>query len=250
MSKKQKSSTKQIIFSIFFVIAVAIGILTGNSNEESLASANNNHIKISSYSIDSIENIPEYSGEPYTIINNNQPNFKEEDFLTDSFEEYSYLDKLGRCGVAFANLSKETMPKEGENRKSISNIKPTGWHSVRYDFVDGKSLYNRCHLIAYCLSAENDNKKNLITGTRYFNVEGMLTFEKKVLEYLKDNENNHVLYRVTPIFKGQNLVASGVTIEISSVEDRGESLEYYVYIYNVQPGVDIDYATGASQLEG
>lgn len=244
--KEQSSSIKQIIFSIFFIIAVAIGIITGDINVGSLASGSGDHnSSITSYEL---ENIPEYSGEPYTIINENKPNFKGEDFLTDTFESYSELDELGRCGVAFANLGKETMPAEGETRKSISNIKPTGWHNVKYDNINGKNLYNRCHLIAYCLSAENDNEKNLITGTRYFNVDGMLTFEKEVLEYLRNNENNHVLYRVTPIFEGENLVASGVTIEIASVEDRGEKLEFYVYVYNVQPGITIDYATGDSSM--
>lgn len=190
-----------------------------------------------------LSDIPEFSGEPYVVINDNEPSFPAEDFTSEGFEEYSPLDDLGRCGVAYANVGLETMPTE--ERGSISNVKPTGWKSVQYDFVDGKSLYNRCHLIGFQLTGENANRQNLITGTRYMNVDGMLPFENLVADYVKETEN-HVLYRVTPIFEGNNLVASGVQMEAQSVEDKGEGVCFNVYVYNNQPGVTIDYATGDS----
>ena len=180
------------------------------------------------------------------ILNNNVPEFYEEDLATKSFEQYSELDELGRCGVAFASIGIDIMPTE--ERESIGQIKPTGWQTVKYDCVDGKYLYNRCHLIGYQLTAENANEKNLITGTRYMNVEGMLPFENMVAEYIKETRN-HVLYRVTPIFKGDNLVASGVQIEAESVEDKGKEISFNVYVYNNQPGILIDYLTGKSELE-
>ena len=178
------------------------------------------------------------------VLNDNQPDFEDSDFTSEVFETYSPLDELGRCGVAFANVGLETMPTE--ERGSISQVKPTGWQSVKYDFVDGKNLYNRCHLIGFQLTAENANKQNLITGTRYMNVEGMLPFENMVADYVKETEN-HVLYRVTPIFEGENLVANGVQMEAESVEDKGEGICFNVYVYNNQPGVEIDYATGESR---
>lgn len=190
-----------------------------------------------------LSDVPEFSGEPYVVINDNEPSFPAEDFTSEGFEEYSSLDALGRCGVAYANVGLETMPTE--ERGSISNVKPTGWKSVQYDFVDGKSLYNRCHLIGFQLTGENANRQNLITGTRYMNVDGMLPFENMVGDYVKETEN-HVLYRVTPIFEGDNLVASGVQMEAQSVEDKGEGVCFNVYVYNNQPGVTIDYATGDS----
>lgn len=193
----------------------------------------------------SLESIPAYSGKPYVEINGNNPSFASSDFTTASFEKYSDLDSLGRCGVAYANVGKDIMPTE--ERGSIGSVKPTGWHTVKYDNVDGKYLYNRCHLIGYQLTAENANEKNLITGTRYLNVEGMLPFENMVADYVKET-GNHVLYRVTPIFEGNNLVASGVHVEAKSVEDNGEGICFNVYCYNVQPGVTIDYATGESSL--
>ena len=189
--------------------------------------------------------VPAYSGEPYTAVNQNEPYFTSDDLTTEAFENYSELDALGRCGVAYANVCLETMPTE--KRGSISEVKPTGWHSVKYDNVDGKSLYNRCHLIGYQLTAENANKQNLITGTRYLNVDGMLPFENMVADYVKET-NNHVLYRVTPIFTGDNLVADGVLMEGYSVEDEGDGICFCVYAYNVQPGITIDYATGDSWL--
>lgn len=190
-----------------------------------------------------LSDVPEFSGEPYVVINDNEPSFPAEDFTSEGFEEYSPLDDLGRCGVAYANVGLETMPTE--ERGSISNVKPTGWKSVQYDFVDGKSLYNRCHLIGFQLTGENANRQNLITGTRYMNVDGMLPFENLVADYVKETEN-HVLYRVTPIFEGDNLVASGVQMEAQSVEDKGAGVCFNVYVYNNQPGVTIDYATGDS----
>ncbi|MBS5280184.1 MAG: DNA/RNA non-specific endonuclease [Butyricicoccus pullicaecorum] len=190
-----------------------------------------------------LSDVPEFSGEPYVVINDNEPSFPAEDFTSEGFEEYSPLDDLGRCGVAYANVGLETMPTE--ERGSISNVKPTGWKSVQYDFVDGKSLYNRCHLIGFQLTGENANRQNLITGTRYMNVDGMLPFENLVADYVKETEN-HVLYRVTPIFEGDNLVASGVQMEAQSVEDKGEGVCFNVYVYNNQPGVTIDYETGDS----
>lgn len=189
--------------------------------------------------------VPAYSGEPYTAVNNNEPYFTSDNLTTEAFENYSELDELGRCGVAYANVCLETMPTE--KRGSISEVKPTGWHSVKYDNVDGKSLYNRCHLIGYQLTAENANQQNLITGTRYLNVDGMLPFENMVADYVKETDN-HVLYRVTPIFTGDNLVADGVLMEGYSVEDEGDGICFCVYAYNVQPGITIDYATGDSWL--
>ena len=189
--------------------------------------------------------VPAYSGKPYTAVNNNEPYFTSDNLTTEAFENYSELDALGRCGVAYANVCLETMPTE--KRGSISEVKPTGWHSVKYDNVDGKSLYNRCHLIGYQLTAENANQQNLITGTRYLNVDGMLPFENIVADYVKETDN-HVLYRVTPIFTGDNLVADGVLMEGYSVEDEGDGICFCVYAYNVQPGITIDYATGDSWL--
>lgn len=193
----------------------------------------------------SLDSIPDYSGSPYVTVNDNQPYFSDSDVTTTSFESYSNLDRLGRCGVAYACVSTDTMPTE--ERGSIGQIKPTGWHTVKYDCIDGKYLYNRCHLIGYQLTAENANEKNLITGTRYLNVDGMLPFENMVADYIKETDN-HVLYRVTPIFDGDNLVASGVLMEAKSVEDKGEGICFCIFCYNVQPGVNIDYATGESTL--
>ncbi len=193
----------------------------------------------------SLADIPEYSGAPYVTVNDNQPQFLETDLSTDSYEYYSDLDSLGRCGVVYACIGTDLMPTE--ERGSIGSVKPTGWHTVKYDVVDGNYLYNRCHLIGYQLSGENANTKNLITGTRYLNVDGMLPFENMVADYVLETEN-HVMYRVTPIFDGDNLLVSGVQIEAESVEDNGEGILFNVYCYNVQPGVEIDYATGDSQL--
>ena len=191
----------------------------------------------------SLDTIPDFDGStPYVIINENVPFFTDE--KTDSaYETFSELDSLGRCGVAVSCIGKELMPTE--ERGSIGHVKPSGWHSVKYDIVDGKYLYNRCHLIGFQLTGENDNEKNLITGTRYMNVEGMLPFENMVADYVKET-NNHVLYRVTPIYDRYDLVASGVLIEAKSIED--DEIVFCVYVYNEQPGIVIDFATGNSRL--
>lgn len=188
-----------------------------------------------------LSQVPAYSGEPYVVVNNNIPFFKDSDLTTEAFEKYSDLDSLGRCGAAYANVCQEIMPTE--KRGAIGMVKPTGWQTVKYDWVDGKYLYNRCHLIGYQLSGENANEKNLITGTRYLNVDGMLPFENLVADYVHETDH-HVLYRVTPVFENSDLVASGVLMEAQSVED--DDVLFCVYCYNVQPNVTIDYATGES----
>ena len=189
--------------------------------------------------------IPAYSGKAYVVINNNQPSFNESELKTTGYETYSGLDSLGRCGMAIASVGKDTMPKENEERGSISSIKPSGWQQATYDNISGKYLYNRCHLIGWQLSAENANRGNLITGTKYLNVEGMLPFENMVADYIKET-GNHVAYRIVPIYEGNNLLASGVQMEAYSIEDEGEGICFNVYCYNVQPGITIDYATGKS----
>lgn len=194
----------------------------------------------------SLSDVPAYSGKAYTSVNGNVPYFTAAELTTTSFETYSDLDTLGRCGVTYACIGQDLMPTK--ERGSIGMVKPTGWHTVRYDdLVDGKYLYNRCHLIGYQLTGENANTKNLITGTRYLNIEGMLPFENMVADYIQET-NNHVLYRVTPIFEGNNLLANGVLMEGYSVEDKGAGVSYCVFAYNVQPGIEIDYATGESKL--
>lgn len=192
-----------------------------------------------------INDVPSYSGNPYIEINNNEPSFSDSELVAKSFEQYSALDNLERCGTAYACVGQDIMPTE--KRGSIGEVKPSGWHTVKYDIVSGKYLYNRCHLIGYQLSAENANTANLITGTRYMNVQGMLPFENMVADYIKET-NNHVLYRVTPIFDKTNLVANGVQMEAKSVEDNGEGICFNVFVYNVQPGIIIDYSTGDSWL--
>lgn len=188
-----------------------------------------------------INDIPEFSGSPYCLVNDDIPYFSSEDITEKSFERYSELDYLGRCGEAYASLSPDTMPTE--ERGKIGMIKPTGWQTAKYDFIDGKYLYNRCHLIGYQLSGENANDRNLITGTRYLNVQGMLPFENSVARYIRAT-GNHVLYRVTPVFEGENLLCTGVEIEALSVDDGGKDICFNVFCYNAQPGVIIDYATG------
>jgi len=201
------------------------------------------------YDVDTItpDTIPPYSGEPFVLINDNQPFFTDKEKATSkSFETYSPLDTRGRCGVAYACVGKDIMPTE--DRGSISEVTPSGWHNEYYDFVDGKYVYNRCHLLGFQLTGENANEKNLITGTRYMNVEGMLPFENMIADYIKETDN-HVLLRVTPIYEGNHLVASGVLMEAYSVEDNGDGICYNVYCYNVQPGVIIDYATGHNRAD-
>lgn len=192
-----------------------------------------------------LADIPQFSGQPYVVLDENVPYFTEDELVADVFEQYADLDLLGRCGQAFACIGKELMPTE--DRGSIGQVKPSGWQTVKYDFVDGKYLYNRCHLIGFQLTGENANERNLITGTRYLNVEGMLPFENMVADYIKET-GNHVLYRVTPIYEGNNLVVSGVQMEARSIEDDGDGICFHVYAYNCQPGVAIDYRTGESSL--
>lgn len=260
--RKNKNTKFALIFLIIvLVIITIIGFSTGNLNRYITDITNGKSvIDVATSAIGDIgkdkttttkvsfnlDNIPEFKDEPYVIINDNKPNFEEKYFTTKSFEKYSQLDSLGRCGVAFANIGKDIMPTN--KRKAINMIKPTGWQTTKYDFIDGKYLYNRCHLIGFQLAGENANEKNLITGTRYLNVTGMLPFENKVTEYVK-KKNKHVLYRVTPVFKEKNLVASGVQMEAKSVEDKGKSICFNVYIYNNQPKVEIDYKTGKSKLK-
>lgn len=192
-----------------------------------------------------LSDILPFSDKPYVVLNNNQPYFDSSDYTTDSFEYYSSLDNQGRCGVVYACIGKDIMPT-GE-RGETGQIKPTGWHTVKYDIVDGKFLYNRCHLIGWQLTGETSNERNLITGTRYLNIQGMLPFENMVADYIKETEN-HVLYRVTPYFEKNNLLAHGVQIEAYSVEDGGTGICFNVFCYNVQPGVTIDYSSGNSKL--
>ena len=234
-----KKRNQSIIITLVLVLLIAIYY---NFETEIKEFIYTNIIPHESYSIGEI---PEYSKDKYVIINENKPNFTEEDLKRDIFEEYSDLDLLGRCGVAFANISKELMPTE--ERGSIGMIKPSGWHTVKYDIVDGKYLYNRCHLIGYQLTGENANEKNLITCTRETNTGVMLEYENKVAEYIKKT-NNHVLYRVTPINKDTNLVASGIQMEALSVEDNGKGIKFNIYVYNVEDGIEIDYKTGESKL--
>ncbi len=195
---------------------------------------------------ESVMTVPAFANEPYAIINNNQPEFTEDDYTEESYEYYAPLDKLDRCTLAMACVGYDLMPTD--DRGSISSVTPSGWEQAQYDVVDGKNLYNRCHLIGFQLTGENANEKNLITGTRYMNVEGMLPFENMIADYVKETRN-HVLYRVTPVYDGVNLVARGVQLEALSMEDSGEGICFNVYVYNNQPGVVIDYATGNSRLE-
>lgn len=192
-----------------------------------------------------LQEVPAFSGQPYVVISDNIPAFTDDALTPYAYEYYSELDHLGRCGYAIACIGQELMPTQ--ERESIGQVKPSGWQLVKYDFVDGKYLYNRCHLIGFQLTGENANQCNLITGTRYMNVQGMLPFEDMVADYIQETDN-HVLYRVTPIFHGDNLLASGVQMEARSVEDDGAGICFNIYVYNNQPGVVINYATGESAL--
>ena len=238
MARRKKKNNKFLI-PLFLIIA----IIVYNSYYEEI----NNFFQSFSYPVSyNINEIPEYNGENYVVINNNEPNFKDSDISSESFELYSNQDYLGRSRVAIASLSVDLMPTE--ERKGIGSIKPTGFHSVKYDIVDGKYLYNRCHLIGFQLAGESKTKENLITCTRQMNTEGMLQFENKVAQYIKDTKN-HVMYRVTPMYEGNNLLASGVQIEALSVEDNGKGIKFNVYVYNVQDGININYQDGSSSLK-
>lgn len=248
MSKRRKNKVQNIsqgIIGVIILICIAVfGYFGPNADSTNTASTGNIYEQEISFDLSTI---PEYSSSPYVEINKNIPYFDEEDYTTEVFEKYSEWDSLGRSGVAFANICKETMPKDNEERGDIGSVDNlSGWVQKKYD---GSYLYNRCHLIGWQLSNENANKGNLITGTRYLNTEGMLPFENKIAEYIDNNEDNHVLYRVTPVYEGNNLLASGVQMEAWSVEDNGEGICFNVYCYNVQPGIVLDYATGESHAE-
>ena len=223
---------------------IAIAVLEELEDYENAQS--DAHPEYSGEGAESIEEIPEFSDVAYVAVNGNVPFFMPEEITDESYEYYSELDELGRCGVTMACIGVDIMPTE--DRGEIGSVKPTGWQSVKYDCVDGKYLYNRCHLIGFQLAGENANKRNLITGTRYLNIEGMLPFENLVADYVQETEN-HVMYRVTPLFDGDNLVAHGVLMEGWSVEDEGEGVCFCVYAYNAQPGIIIDYQTGDSREE-
>ena len=241
-SKKDQIKLKKLVLLLIVVVLFALGVNGKQINTLIGTLTGSTNISYAS----SIEDIPEYDGGAYVIINDNEPDFSEEDMTTEAFEEYSPLDKFGRCGTAYANVGREIMPTE--ERGSIGQVKPTGWHTVKYNgVVDGNYLYNRCHLIGYQLTGENANKSNLITGTRYLNIDGMVDFENDVADYVKET-GNHVLYRVTPVFEGNDLVARGVQMEALSVEDNGKGIKFNVFCYNVQPGVEIDYSDGTSRL--
>ena len=242
MAKRRKNKQSSIYFIVALIIFLIVGVYEGKIVFQPIED-NSNVVNQVSYDLASI---PEYSNANYVVLNNNEPNFTESDYTTDSFERYSELDSLGRAKVAYANIGVDLMPTE--ERGSIGQVKPSGWHLVKYDIVNGKYLYNRCHLIGFQLTGENANEKNLITCTRQMNTVGMLEFENKVANYIKST-NNHVLYRVTPIYKDDNLLASGVVMEGYSVEDSGEGIKFNIFVYNVQDGIDIDYKTGDSKLK-
>ncbi|HCY43980.1 MAG TPA: hypothetical protein DHU33_00970 [Firmicutes bacterium] len=242
MAKRRKNKQNSIYFIVALIIFLIVGVYEGKIVFQPIED-NSNVVNQVSYDLASI---PEYSNANYVVLNNNEPNFTESDYTTDSFERYSELDSLGRAKVAYANIGVDLMPTE--ERGSIGQVKPSGWHLVKYDIVNGKYLYNRCHLIGFQLTGENANEKNLITCTRQMNTVGMLEFENKVANYIKST-NNHVLYRVTPIYKDDNLLASGVVMEAYSVEDSGEGIKFNIFVYNVQDGIDIDYKTGDSKLK-
>lgn len=231
------------------VIMTGCSVATNVSKEDIKGAINlvSDIVKGTNSSSYDMSSIPEFNGkDAYVVLNNNEPNFTKEDMTTKSFEKYSKLDNLGRCGVAFANVGKDIMPTE--ERGSIGQVKPSGWQTIKYDIVDGKYLYNRCHLIGYQLTGENANRENLVTGTRYLNIDGMLDFENDIADYVKKT-GNHVLYRVTPIFQGSELVCRGVQMEALSIEDNGKGIKFNVFAYNAQPGVEIDYSTGKSKLK-
>lgn len=229
-------------------VLLGIGALFGLNNNNVPVEDTGSSSQISSGHKESFDigSVPAYNGEPYVEVNNNVPFFKDMHYTEEVFETYSGLDKLGRCGPAFVNICEDVLPIS--EREKIGTVKPSGWQMSKYDIIEGKYLYNRCHLIGFQLAGENANSNNLITGTRYLNIEGMLPFENKVYDYVSGTDK-HVLYRVTPIFEEQNLVASGVLMEASSVEDRGTSFRFNVFCYNVQPGIIIDYLTGESKTD-
>lgn len=243
MSKKRKKQQMPLIVVIaLIIITAAIKLFTGNETKQ-ISSVGTN----AEYAEITAETFPEYDGEPYIVVNGNKAYFDADELTTEPFEIYSELDELGRCGAAYANICIDLMPTE--SRESISSVHPSGWQSVKYDFIEGKSLYNRSHLIGFQLAGENANEKNLITGTRYLNAETMLPFENEIADYVKETDN-HVMYRVTPYFEGDDLIAKGVLMEAYSVEDKGKGVSFNVFCYNIQPGVYIDYSTGNNHATG
>ena len=245
-SKKKQMKKGRIISillsfaTLIVILLISNGVIKFNSGTYVGSSYTENAKPLSFASVDDVSAV-DYNGASYAYINNNTPTFTDKDKNKESFETYGSLDSLGRCTYAYANVYTDLLPT-GE-RESIASVKPTGWHQNKYDFVDQGSLYNRCHLIAYSLTGENANEKNLVTGTRYMNTDGMGSFEKQILETVREKKI-HVLYRVTPVFKGNNLLCDGVHMEAYSIEDNGKSVSFNVFAYNVQPGVDIDYASG------
>lgn len=237
-----RRSKLSILLSVILVISLLFSGCSGETSKKDVVSKPT----VLSGGTVTLDDLPEYDASPYIAVNDNVPQFDDKDITDKSYEKYSKLDGLGRCGVVMACVGRDIMPTE--ERGNIGAVKPSGWVTAKYDFVDGKYLYNRCHLIGFQLTGENANECNLITGTRYLNVQGMLPFENMIADYVKET-NNHVLYRVTPIFEGENLVASGVQMEAYSVEDKGEGISFNVYAYNVQPGVVIDYKTGQSRID-
>ncbi len=238
-NKRKQASNINLGMVLFFVI---LGVYLYYYFNEDMRTQVNGALEQPEVTYDSTK-IPDYQGEPYVVLDNNEPHFEEEYLIPNSFEIYSGLDSLGRVGVAFANIGIDIMPT-GE-RESISSIHPTGWHSVQYD---GVSLYNRCHLIAFQLTGESANKENLMTCTHSMNQKVMTDFESEVAKYVKKTEN-HVLYRVTPVYEGNNLLAKGVVMEALSVEDHGEGIKFHVFVYNVEDGIEIDYQTGESKKQ-
>lgn len=236
MSRKDKN--------LLFRIAVFVVIILGTFVYRNYIKKEIKESKVTNIVGLDINNLPEYKGKPYVVINNNEPNFEKSELVTKSFEKYSELDSLKRCGVADSIIGKDLMPTS--KRENISSVKPSGWKSIKYNIVEGRNLYNRCHLIGFQLAGENANKRNLITGTRYLNTKGMLPFENMIADYVKET-NHHVRYRVTPIFVGNELVARGVQMEAISIEDNGKAVKFNVYCFNVQPNIEIDYKTGNSR---
>lgn len=246
--RRRRSIQNPWLGLLLFVLFVAISLYQISLEERAERPGSDNITRrpvLSGGEDFSYESVPAYAGQPYVVMHDNVPYFTETELGEEAFEQYAELDALGRCGVCVANVCRALMPTEP--RGDISSVRPTGWHSVDYDFVNGGKLYNRAHLIGWQLAGENANNRNLITGTRYLNVDGMLPFENMIADYVKETDG-HVLYRVTPVFVGEELVARGVLMEAWSVEDAGESICFCVFAYNVQPGVEIDYLTGESWL--
>ncbi len=242
--RSRKKEFRRVACLLLILLAVVNGaFISGCSSKQK--NINSEQVTVDKTETPDITSL-KYQGKAYTVINDNNPDFTEPDMTTDSFETYGELDELGRCTTAYANIGRDLMPTE--KRGTIGEVKPSGWQTVKYDNVDGNYLYNRCHLIGYQLTGENANEKNLVTGTRYLNVEGMLPFENMVADYIKETDN-HVLYRVTPVFDGDNLVANGVQMEAKSVEDNGDGILFNVFCFNVQPGISIDYSNGNSHLD-